>query len=313
MREKFKLKLLRHVKKELAQVNITLNEITFNTQMLFSLDSFQVSVSQLQHRVSSIQDALFGLQMNLDILYHHFSAMVDNKLTPQMISPKNLSTILQEVKNEIRDHPRLSLPEELTNESIYKFYKMVKFKVTMEQKLMLGVLQVPLIEKNKQFRLFKIYNLPIPLPEANLQVQYDLTCKYLAITTRDQYVAFPQEEEIMGCQLTTGAFCELNTTLLPTIGLMSYEFALYQKDHEWILKTCRVRTTPFVSDQALSLEPNFWVVITQKPIVLHINCLQQTTYKKVKYPIDIIHLEDGCEATSVTLVFPGPLPSYQRR
>ena len=171
---------------------------------------------------------------------------------------------------------------------------------------MLGVLQVPLIEKNKQFRLFKIYNLPIPLPEANLQVQYDLTCKYLAITTGDQYVAFPREEEIMGCQLTAGAFCELNTTLFPTIGLTSCEFALYQKDHEWILKTCRVRTTPFVSYQALSLEPNFWVVITQKPMVLHINCLQQTTYKKVKYPIDIVHLEDGCEATSVTLVLPGP-------
>ena len=222
--------------------------------------------------------------------------MVDNKLTPEMISPKNLFTILQEVKNEIWDHLRLSLLEELTNESIYKFYKMVKLKVTMEQKLMLVVLQVPLIKKNKKFRLFKIYNLPIPLPEANLQVQYGLTCQYLAITSGDQYVAFPQEEEIMGCQLTTGAFCELNTALFPTIGLTSCEFALYQKDHEQILKTCRVRTTAFVSNQALSLELNFWVESTQKPIVLHINCLQQTTYKKVKYPIDIIHLEDGCEA-----------------
>ena len=170
---------------------------------------------------------------------------------------------------------------------------------------MLGVLQVPLIEKNKQFKLFKIYNLPIPLPDMNLQVQYDLTFKYLVITTGDQYVAFPQEEEIMGCQLTAGAFCELNTALFPTIGLMSCEFALYQKDHEQIIEACRVRTTPFISDQALSLEPNFWVVITQKPIVLHINCLQHTSYKKVKHPIDIVHEDNGCEATSVTLVLPG--------
>ena len=97
--------LLRQVKKELAQFNITLNEITFNTQMLFSLASFQVSASQLRHRVSIIQDALFGLQMNLDILYHHYSVMVDNKLTLEMISPKNLYDILQDVQNEIRDHP----------------------------------------------------------------------------------------------------------------------------------------------------------------------------------------------------------------
>ena len=39
--------------------------------------------------------------------------------------------------------------------------------------------------------------------------------------------------------------------------------------------------------------------------MLHINCLQHTSYKKVKHPIDIIHLEDGCEATSATLVLPG--------
>ena len=39
--------LLRQLKKELAQINVTLNEITFNTQMLFALASFQVSASQL--------------------------------------------------------------------------------------------------------------------------------------------------------------------------------------------------------------------------------------------------------------------------
>ena len=141
---------------------------------------------------------------------------------------------------------------------------------------MLGVLQVPLIKKNKQFQLFKIYNLPIPLPEANLKVQYDFTFKYLAITTGGQYVAFPQEEEIMGCQLTGGAFCELSMALFPTLGLKSCEFALYQKDHERIIEACRVKTTPFISDQALSLEPNFWVVITQKPIVLHTHELSPT-------------------------------------
>ena len=104
--------LLQQVTQQLAQINITLNDVTFNTHMLFSLASFQVSISQLCHRVSVILDALFGLQMNLDILYHHFSAMVDNKLSPEMISPKNRLVILQQVKDDIRDHPRLSLPED---------------------------------------------------------------------------------------------------------------------------------------------------------------------------------------------------------
>ena len=39
--------------------------------------------------------------------------------------------------------------------------------------------------------------------------------------------------------------------------------------------------------------------------MLYINCLQCTSFKKGQHPIDIIHLEDGCEATSATLVLPG--------
>ena len=64
--------------KELAQVNVTLMQIMFDTEILFTLANFQVSISQLRHRVNIIRDALFGLQINLDILYHHFSAMVDS-------------------------------------------------------------------------------------------------------------------------------------------------------------------------------------------------------------------------------------------
>ena len=99
----------------------------------------------------------------------------------------------------------------------------MKFQITMEQEMMLGILQVPLIETNKEFRLYKIYNLPVPLPDAKLQVQYDLSFQYLAITKGDQYVAFPIEQEVMGCQLTAGAFCELNAAMFPTLNLASCE------------------------------------------------------------------------------------------
>ena len=170
---------------------------------------------------------------------------------------------------------------------------------------MLGVLQIPLIETNKRFRLYKLYNLPIPLPGTNLQVQYNLNHQYLAITKGDQYIAFPSTQEIMGCQLTAGAFCELNTAMLPTLNLAICEFSLYKNEHERIMETCEVSTSPFLRDTALSLEPNFWVVITQKPLVLHVNCLRETTYIQPQYPIDILHLNDGCEATAATLVLPG--------
>ncbi|MCG8622264.1 MAG: hypothetical protein MJE68_09755, partial [Proteobacteria bacterium] len=297
--------LIRQMTQELAQLNTTLSDVTFYTEILFSLAHFQISISQLRHRVNIIRDALIGLQINLDILYHHFSALVNSKLTPEMIPPTQLKTILDEVKDDIRSHPRLVLPEDPTENSIYKYYKMIKFQLTMEKEIVLGILQIPLVDINTEFRLYKIYNLPIPLPEARLQVQYDLSAEYLAITKGDQYVTFPTEHEIMGCILTAGALCELNTALLPTLNLNSCEFALYKKNQNQVTESCRVRTSPLVRDHAISLQPNYWVVITQAPRVLHIICLQTTTYLQVKYPIDIVHLQDGCEAQSSTLVLPG--------
>ena len=243
--------------KELAQVNVTLTEVTQYTEILFTLASFQVSVSQLRHHLNIIRDTLFGLQINLGALYHHFSAMANNKLSPEMIPPAQLLTILAEIKNDIRDHPRLSLPEEPTSDTIYKYYKIIKFEVAMENELMLGVLQIPLIETNKKFRLYKLYNLPLPLPNSNLQVQYELEYQYLAITEGDQYVAFPSPQEIMSCQITSGAFCELNTAMFLTLNLAICEFSLYKNEHDQIIQNCKVSTSPFVRDTAISLEPNY--------------------------------------------------------
>ena len=121
---------------------------------------------------------------------------------------------------------------------IFKYYKMIRFDVTMKHHLMLGVLQIPLVERNKRFRLYQIYNLPLPLPEAKLQIEYDLNHKYLAITTDDQYITYPHETEILGCQLTAGAFCELNTALFQVIGVTSCEFSLYQQNLKQIRKAC---------------------------------------------------------------------------
>ena len=43
-----------------------------------------------------------------------------------------------------------------------------------------------------------------------------------------------------------------------------------------------------------------WTAGTQR-----VNCLRDTTYLEIKSLIDVIHLEDGCEVTSASLVLPG--------
>ena len=78
--------LLRHLTKDLAQLNATSNDVSFGVTILFTMANFQVSINQIKHRLMIIQDALFGLQISLDILYNQYSALVSKKLMPEIVT-----------------------------------------------------------------------------------------------------------------------------------------------------------------------------------------------------------------------------------
>ena len=54
----------------------------------------------------------------------------------------------------------------------------------------------------------------------------------------------------------------------------------------------------------MALTQNMWVVITTKQQTMHISCLQGSNYLEPKFPIDIIHLPDSCEAITDTFTLP---------
>ena len=82
--------LLRCLTRDLAQLNATLNAVSFGVTVLFTMANFQVSINQIKHRLTIIQDALFGLQISLDILYNQYSALVSKKLMLEIITANAL-------------------------------------------------------------------------------------------------------------------------------------------------------------------------------------------------------------------------------
>ena len=72
--------LLRRLAGDLAQLNATLNDVSFGVTILFTMANFQVSINQVKHWLTIIRDALFRLQISLDILYNQYSALVSKKL-----------------------------------------------------------------------------------------------------------------------------------------------------------------------------------------------------------------------------------------
>ena len=50
------------------------------------------------------------------------------------------------------------------------------------------------------------------------------------------------------------------------------------------------------TDQAVSLDYYYWAFTTMKPSKLQVVFLTSSYYIKLKFPIDIIHIADACEA-----------------
>ena len=56
--------------------------------------------------------------------------------------------------------------------------------------------------------------------------------------------------------------------------------------------------------QALALDSQFWVIVTVKPTTMYITCLTKTFYIELQHPLDIIFLEESCEASTPSMLLP---------
>ena len=60
----------------------------------------------------------------------------------------------------------------------------------------------------------------------------------------------------------------------------------------------------FTRDQVFSLDSQFSVILTVQPTTMQVNCLTTMYYVKLQYPLDIIFLEESCEASTVSMLLP---------
>ena len=91
-----------------------------------------------------------------------------------MLTPYDLLALLKTVVRDLRSHPKLTLPVEPTKDEIYQYYQIMSASAVMYDEMLLCILHVPLVDRSKAFQVFKIHNLPLPLPPLNKQMRHKL-------------------------------------------------------------------------------------------------------------------------------------------
>ena len=297
-------KLLKDLTKDMIQINFTVAQLEYQIQQLHASVNFLNFMMSVRHKIAVIRDSTFAIQQNLNHLYIYLNTLSTHKLIPKMLTPYDLLALLKTVVRDLRSHPKLKLPVEPTKDEIYQYYQIMSASAVMYDEMLLCILHVPLVDRSKAFQVFKIHNLPLPLPPLNKQMRHKLDHQYLAISTDKLYVTFPTAEEIFSCRMSIGSFCEINNAIYPTSTIKSCEYALFMEQPTLVRKLCKVDLVNFTRDQAFSLDSQFWAILTVQPTTMQVNCLTKMYYVKLQHPLDIIFLEDSCEASTVSMLLP---------
>ena len=148
------------------------------------------------------------------------------KLTPALLSPLDLTSLLIKLETRLVSQPRLALPA-WHGENGWYMYKFMKLSPFIISDTLHAVLHIPLVDKSQQIQLFWIHNIPPVHPTLQKSFQYTIHEEYLAIRLDRQYISFPLSTDIMVCQVSNGQFCCINSPLYTADTSKSYSYALF--------------------------------------------------------------------------------------
>ena len=102
------------------------------------------------------------------------------KVTPNLIPPADLRSILYDVEIKLKANPKLALPV-VVKANVWSYYQFLKINAFVICDMLIIVLILPLIDRDLEFNLFKAHNLPLLHPELKKVFSYEISNLYIAI------------------------------------------------------------------------------------------------------------------------------------
>ena len=171
---------------------------------------------QLRICLVTLHNRIHSLKIDILSILYQVSVMSSQKLTPSLIKPLDLISLLIKLEAKLVSHPRLSLPE-WKGENIWYTYKLMKLQSFMMSDTLYVVLHFPLVDKSLWFHLLRIHIIPLVHPVLKTSFRYSIQENCLAIRLDKQYISFPLSTDIMACQVSYGQFCHINSPCMQQI------------------------------------------------------------------------------------------------
>ena len=256
-----------------------------------------------------VEEMRFAIQKSMYYflrLQVQLNALSANKLSPSIIEPAEFKTVLKDIETQLPKS--FGLPVDLDAE-LWSLHKHLYCQTLMENKRIIIIIPIPLIDYTKQMDLYKVYNLPLPMStvyqvnnktQTEMLTYYKLESDYIAINPeRTQYMLLGQHDRDV-CKIGFPKLCTLRKPIHQTNLASMCIVAVFSNDKEKIRRLCTTVVT-FSNDlpHEQYLSDDTYIIITRTPLTFNLACEKQARRKMdISVPYGFIRVRKGCKATS---------------
>lgn len=270
--------------------DITLLRIT--TTQRFRLDLLNAHIKTILDKVT----------MSLHEMRHKIDVLANQKLTPSIISPYQLTKVLNQIS--IRLPTSLKLPMQ-PEPNLWTYYHALTCITVINDQNLLVMIPIPLQVNAETYKLIEAHNLPLPMPEHDkpkriMTAKYEIESSFIAIDLENEKYSLLTTQEFKTCLQAVLGFCDIKSPAYPLNFDKYCIIALYKGNANSVKSLCKTKVLMNTQlPTAEYLVKGSWAVSTLKPLIFNVKCFDKRSYKiTVQFPIEIINLPLGCAAYS---------------
>ena len=229
-------------------------------------------------------------------LHEVFNMMIQGRITPTLVNPEDIMSVLDEIIKKIPINLQLSFEN---NFNIWHIYKYSATTLILHEYEIHLVIKIPLADRDILVSLIRAYDIPVPLSgnatdstKRTIFAQYDLRMNYMAIS--EGYIKGLIKTEYDNCAYAAGHFCTALTHMVTIEHAESCLFTLYEENNNNIRKFCSVRFLEKHLPYVQALTELQWYVATHDQLELAVTCPHRSYRKVLLPPFSVFSLSKFC-------------------
>ena len=283
------------IDKELTNLTRLVN---YDMQLTADLIDFISLYTKAERAYKQLSQAISAGQAYLEFIQSQLNQLSTRHIGPNLLDPKLLKETLQDIRRQLPYN--LALPWD-ENFDLWRYYEVMTGTAVHDNKQLLVVTAIPLLNLKTIFDVTKIHNIPVPSIGLKYATAYfNLESDAMVINPERTLFGLMTKSELMRCQEKRTTICEIDSPIYSLSLSKMCVAAVFRNDLQQVKESCQTVVIPYTAlPQAMYITEGIWVVTCRFPLEFAVVCQNNSRSTIHVTPFQQqVKLSMACTATS---------------